>query len=450
MLAITIEIVIIVALVLFNGALAMSELAVVSARKARLQSRAEGGDAGARMALRLATEPNRFLSTVQIGITMVGILAGAFGGATLAETVSERLTALGLGRGISATLGVTVVVLGITYLSVIIGELVPKRLALQNPEQIAARVARPMRVLSTVAAPLVAVLTLSTDLIMRLLRIPPRDDAVATEDEIRLLIQQSTRAGIFEAAEEEMVSGVFRLADRRAAGLMTPRPDVMWIDLDDPIDVIWREMSSTPHSQFPVCRGDLDTVLGIIAIRDLWSQMVTGAAVDLEQLLRPPLFVPESMPMLRVLGMFKQTGVHLALVIDEFGGVEGLLTLNDVLEAIVGDLPSANEIDTPRAVRREDGSWLVDGLLPVDELKDLLELKALPGEDGYQTLAGFVLLQAGRIPAPAEAFVWQTYRFEVMDMDGNRIDKVLVSALSGDHAAAERLSTTGGQADTSP
>ena len=431
------ELLIIVLLILFNGVLAGSELAVVSARKIRLQQRAEAGDAGAQAALALASEPNRFLSTVQIGITMVGILAGAFGGATLAETLSERLERAGLGPGAAEAVGVVLVVLGITSLSLIVGELVPKRLALQHPERIAAVVARPMRVLATVAAPAVAVLSVSTDLVLRLLRIRAPEDAPVTEEEIRMLIQQSTAAGVFEPAEEEMVRSVFRLGDRHVNDLMVPRHEVVWLDIDDPPEAIWREMAASPHTRFPVCRGELDHVIGIVSVKHLWEQVIGGLAPDLAAAVQPPLVVPESLAALKVLDRFKQAGTDLAVVIDEYGGVSGVLTLTDVLEAIVGEIPTPEERADPRVVRREDGSWLIDGDVPIEEVKEVLGLAELPEEAEYQTLAGFVLFQLGRIPGPADHVTWHDLRFEVMDMDGNRIDKVLVvpaATVDGDEA----------------
>ena len=419
------ELAIVIVLILFNGLLAMSEMAIVSSRKVRLQQRAEAGDAGARAALAVAEEPTRFLSTVQIGITAVGILAGAFGGATLAETVTRRLTQAGLAASYSEALAVGLVVLGITYLSLILGELVPKRLALQNPERMASRVARPMRLLSVVAAPAVALLSASTELVLRALRIQSVPEPPVTEEEVKIFIQQGTEAGVFATAEQDMVTSIFQLADRRVGELMTPRPIINWLDVADPLAVSWEEIIAGPHVFFPVCEGDLDRVIGVVSVKDLLAQLVAGQPVDLRALLREPLFVPESTPMLMVLEQFKQSGTHLALVIDEFGGTSGLVTLTDVLEAIVGDLPSADERGDRQAVQREDGSWLLDGMLPVDELKGLLTLPVLPEEGDYQTLGGFVMQQLGRVPKAADHFTWHDVRFEVMDMDGNRVDKVL-------------------------
>lgn len=422
-----VEIAIIVLLVVFNGVLAMSEMAIVSSRKIRLQQRAAGGDAGAAAALALANQPNRFLSTVQIGITMVGILAGAFGGATLAEKVASSLADLGLSERYSEAAAVALVVLGITYLSLIVGELVPKRLALHYPETLATVIARPMRILSTIAAPAVAILSLSTDVVLRLLGVRPQEESPVSEEEIKLLIQQSTQAGVFEAAEEEMVAGIFRLGDRRVGELMAPRPSVVWLDIDDPPDANWQEMAASPHTRFPVCRGGLDDVLGVVSVKDVWAQSMRGETSDLNALLRPALVVPETLSVLKALDRFKQAAAQFAIVVDEYGGVSGIMTLDDVLEAIVGDMPSPEFPTDLQVVQREDGSWLMDGLLPIGELKEVTQITHLPDQEQYQTLAGFLLLHMGRIPVAGDSLDWENLHFEVVDMDSNRIDKVLVT-----------------------
>jgi putative hemolysin len=430
--AIGIELLIIVLLVLLNGVLAMSEMAIVSARKVRLQQRADAGDAGAQAALNLANEPNRFLSTVQIGITSVGILAGAFGGATLAENLGGRLEEAGLSPALSNAVGVALVVLGITYLSLIVGELVPKRLALQQPERLASAVARPMRLVSTIAAPIVALLSVSTDVVLRLLGVRSREELPVSEEEIKILIQQSTEAGVFEPAEQEMVTSIFRLGDRHVVDLMVPRRDIVWLEIEDPPEVLWQKMAESPHNRFPVCRGNLDTVLGTVALKDLWTPLARdGQPPEITTVLRPALVVPEGLPVLRALDRLKQAGTGLAVVVDEHGGTSGVITLTDVLEAIVGDLPSPEEEGEPQIVRRDDGSWLVDGLASIEEVKERLRLKDLPEEGEYQTLAGFVFLEMQRVPAVGESFIWGELRFEVMDMDGRRIDKVLIAPAQG-------------------
>lgn len=426
--AIAFEVVIVLLLLILNGVFAMSEMAVVSARKARLQQLAEQGDMSARAALALSESPNRFLSTVQIGITLVGILAGAFGGATIAEQLAERLAVVPALAPYAETIGVAVVVLAITYLSLVIGELVPKRLALQNPERVAAIIAQPMTLLSRLAAPFVNLLSLSTDLVVRLLGVKPSQDPPVTEEEIRLLIEQGTEAGVFEVAEQDIVEEVFRLGDRTVSDLMTPRPRIVWLDADSSPEEQWQVIAASDYSYFPLYRASRDNVMGIVSVKDIWTQAVRGQPIDLVALARPPLFVPATTPAFTLLELLRQSRQHLALVIDEYGGIIGLVTLLDVLEAIVGDLPASDE-ELAAYTQREDGSWLVDGMLPIDEFEELLDGLELPEDErgDYQTLGGFVLARLGRIPTAGDAFAWGSLRFEVMDMDGHRVDKVLVA-----------------------
>ena len=421
------QILILLVLVVVNGVLAASELAVVSARRARLQGRAEAGNAGARAALELGAAPDRFLAAVQIGITLVGILAGAYGGAALSGPVADLLDGVPAIEGYADAIAVALVVTAITYLSLVVGELVPKRLALLNPEGIAVAVARPMRVLARVASPIVTLLALSSDAVLRLLGARASTEPSVTEEEVEHLLQEGARAGIFAESERAMVQGVFDLGDRRAAELMTPRHRVVYLDLTRPEDENRRRMIASPHNHFPVCERSLDRVLGVVSVKTLWSRSLAGAPTDPRAAMVPPLFVPESAPVLTVMEQFKRTGVHLALVVDEYGGIEGLLTLNDVLEDVVGDLEPENEADNRQAMRRPDGSWLLDGGLPAHEARALLGIDALPGEEegDYETLGGFVMAVLGRIPAAGDAVDWAGLRFEVVDMDGNRVDKVL-------------------------
>jgi putative hemolysin len=420
---------VVVLLIFINGIFAMSEIAVVSARKTRLRQWAEEGDAKARAALELANNPNQFLATIQIGITLVGILAGAFGGATIASELAVILSDITWLAPYSRPLSLALVVLVITYLSLIVGELVPKRLALNNPERLAMVIAAPMQVLSRVAYPAVHLLGLSTEFLLRALGMKPSTEPPVTEEEIRALIEQGTQAGMFEEAEQEMVERVFRLGDRRVSAVMTPRTEIVWLDREASAQEIRRTITESVHSRFLVADGSLDNVLGVVHAKDLLAHMLGEQVVNLEATLQQPLYVPESMRALKVLELFKQSGTHIALVIDEYGGIQGLVTPSDILEAIVGDLPEAGEEVEPLAVQREDGSWLLDGMLPVDEFKDLFDLGELPGEDQgiYQTLAGFVVMQLGRIPAASDYFIWEGLKIEVMDMDGNRVDKVLVA-----------------------
>lgn len=429
--SLSVEIVFILLLVVLNGIFAMSELAIVSARKVRLQQLANQGNNQARAALRLADSPNQFLSTVQIGITLIGTLAGAFGGATLSEKLAILLQQIPWFAANAQAIALFLVVLIISYLSLVIGELVPKRLALNNPEQIATAVAPSMRFLAKLTAPAVHLLSASTDLVLRLLGIGPSIEPQVTEEEIRILIEQGTEAGTFEEAEQDMLNRVFRLGDRRVSAMMTPRPEIIWLDLDDSAEINRQVIVDNPHSQFPVCQGELDNMLGIIRINDLLTRCMAGQPFDLTSSLGRPLYVPESTPGLKILELFKQTGTHIAIVVDEYGVIQGLVTLTDILEEIVGDIPSIDELEEPPMVQREDGSWLLDGMLPVEEFLELFDIEHLPKEQrgNYHTVGGFVVTQLGRIPSAADHFEWHNVRFEVMDMDGNRVDKVLVMLL---------------------
>jgi putative hemolysin len=431
------EVVFILVLIVFNGLLAMSEIAVVSARRARLQKRAESGDAGARAALELADAPTRFLSTVQIGITLVGILAGAFGGATIAEKLDAWLEGVPALAPYSEAASLGLVVVSIAYLSLILGELVPKRLALFNAEGIAALVSRPMRLLARVASPAVKVLTVSTEAVLRLFGARKSDEPPVTEDEVRVMLEQGAHAGVFAHAEKELALNVFRFADRRVSALMTPRHEIAWVDVNAAPAELQRRLGAHRHSRLLVCDGGLDNVVGQVRAKDLLALCLAGEPLDLKSVLRRPLFVPESLPALKALEQLKQTGTHLAVVVDEHGGTQGLFTHHDVMEAIVGGIPSSDNREESPAVRREDGSWLMDGWLPADEVKRLLGVQKLPGEErgDFETLAGLVLMHFGRIPAAGEHFSAGGMYFEVVDMDRRRVDKVLVR-LDGQRAAS--------------
>lgn len=409
----------------------MSEMAVVSARKIRLQQRAEEGDAGARAALTLAESPGNFLSTVQIGITLVGILAGTVGGATLATKLNAPLSRIPLLAPYAQGLSVGIAVLGITYLSLVIGELAPKRLALNHAEGIATAVAPFMRMLAWLTAPVVHVLSISTDFILWLVGSRAVADSAVTEEDVRTLIEQGTQVGVFEPLEEEIVDQVFRLSDRTVNALLTPRIDIVWLDIKDPAEKIAEKVIGSGFSFFPVAADDLDHVLGLVSIKQLLTQSLAGQPLNLESALQPALFLPDSTPALVVVDHLKENYAHMALVIDEHGGLEGLVTLNDILEAIVGDIPEAGEQVEEEVIQREDGSWLIDGMMQIDEFQELLEIKQLPAEveDYYQTVGGFVMAMLGRVPSPGDHFEWEGYRLEVMDMDLRRVDKVLVARL---------------------
>ncbi|HEU4769221.1 MAG TPA: hemolysin family protein [Pyrinomonadaceae bacterium] len=426
--AITFEILFILLLLLANGVFAMSELAIVSSRKARLQQMCATGNARACAALALALAPDRFLSTIQIGITLVGILAGALGGATIAEQLGEQISRVPALAPYGEAIGVAIVVVAITYLSLIIGELVPKRFALTHPERIAMLVAQPMKVLSRIVSPIVTVLSVSTSAVLTLLRIKHPTEPPVTEDEIKVLIEQGTAAGVFEEAEQEMVERVFKLADRRVSSLMTPRLDIVWLDVNESPNAIRQKVAENHYSRFPVCRDSMDQILGVVKAKDMLAHCLGSEELNLNSVLKAPLFVPELRSALQVLEVFKSSGTHMALIVNEYGSIEGLVTTNDVLEAIVGDILPANPQFESYATQREDGSWLFDGALPIDEFKEIFKSAKLPGEEraDYQTLAGFILFYLGRVPRATDHFEWNGLRFEIMDMDGNRIDKVLV------------------------
>jgi putative hemolysin len=427
--SVVLQIAIIVLLILLNGLFAMAETALVSSRKARLRQRAEEGNKGARTALELADSPNRFLSTVQIGISLIGVLAGAFGGATIAEPLAGALRVVPVLAPYAVPIAFGIVVVGITYLSLILGELVPKRLALNGAEVVASRVAGPMRLLSMITSPVVWFLSFSTETVLGLLRVRPPAESPVTEQEVEILMEEGARAGVFEDEERDLVRSALQLDDRPVRELMTPRPKVVWLDADDPPEEIRRLVAESRNSYFPVARGDLDDLLGIASVKDAWTRQASGQSADLLGSLRPSPFVPEGAPATDALEAFKRSSLPLALVIDERGHIEGLIALSDVLEALVGDVPEEDEPTEEAIVQREDGSWLVDGLLAAEELKERLGLKELPREEEaeYQTVGGMVMDTLGRVPAEGDRFVWEGYSFEVLDMDGRRVDKVLAS-----------------------
>jgi putative hemolysin len=425
------EILIILLLIFINGIFVMSEIAIVSARKLRLQQRAEEGDEAAKAAVDLASSPNRFLSTTQIGVTLISILTGAFGGATLANPLAERLAGIHQIAPYSSGISIVIVVLVISYLSLVLGELVPKRVGLNDPERIASAVASSMNLISRIASPVISILGWSTDMVLKAMNFKPIVKPPVTEEEIKILIEEGTRAGVFEETEQDIMERVFRLGDRRADTIMTPRSEIIWLDVEDTPEDMQRKIASGSYSLFPVCKRRLDNVLGIVQAKDLLSCSIKDLKVDLKTSLLPPQFIPESMHALRILERFKQTGIHLAIVLDEYGSVRGVVTLTDILEAIVGDIPHIQELAEPQIVQRENGSWLVDGMLSVDEFKDAIEIDELPGEKSgvFQTMGGFIMMRLERIPITGDHFDWDGYRFEVVDMDEHRVDKLLVSPL---------------------
>lgn len=418
-------------LLIANGIFAMSELAVVSSRKARLQQHKERGTPGAKAALELAANPNSFLSTVQIGITLVGILAGAFGGVGLTKYVADVFNDLPGLAAYSEQIAFFVVVSLITYLSLIIGELVPKRVALTNPERVACIVAGPMRFLSMVARPVVWLLDISSEIVIRLLRIKAGSEPAVTEEEIKFMVRQAAEAGVVEKAEHDIVHNLFHFTDKKVSRLMTGRTDVLWLDTTKASEHNWQIIASSPHSYFPVCEGSLDRIAGIVAVKHLWALEVARKPIEFKQVMTQPLYVPTAMTGLKLLETFKQSRNHFALVINEYGGILGVVTMNDVLEALVGDLPTHAETEEVM-VRRDDGTWLIDGLVGVEKLKEVFKLPNLPSENTgtYETIGGFIMCQLGRIPHVADRIEFSGYRFEVVDMDGTRVDKVMVTRVT--------------------
>jgi putative hemolysin len=428
-----IEILIILLLILFNGLFAMAEIAVVSGRKARLQQLADEGDASAEAALQLAKSPGDFLSTIQVGITLVGILAGAFGGATIAKELIPYIASYPALTPYSDIISILVVVIPITYLTIVIGELVPKRIGLNNAERISRMIASPMRLLSRLAMPVVRLLSMSTDFILWALRVKPSTEPPVTEEEIKVLIDQGAKAGVFEEAESDMVDSIFRLSDRRVSSMMVPRTELTVLYLDDTVNDIVKKIAESGHSSYPVCDSELDNVLGIVYVKDILARYLEQNKLDLKATMKEPLFMPESMPALKALELFKKSGKHMAVIIDEYGGLQGLVTIHDIMESVVGDVPT---IDSPRATERDDGSWLVDGMMPIDEFKNILDIKSLPDEDTgtYQTLGGFVMAHLHRIPVAGNKLTIEDYTYEVLDMDGMRVDKVLVTPPKAEEA----------------
>lgn len=434
---------VILLLVLLNGVLAMTELAIVSARGGRLQQMADNGNKGAGIAIQLASDPGKFLSTVQIGITLIGIANGAFGGATLTAPVAELLGKLpGISTNSTQLAGFLVVV-GITYLSLIIGELVPKRLALQHPETVASFVAPMMKFLSSAFRPIVWFLSISNDAVLKLLRIRESDEPAITEDEIRLMLMQATDAGIFERAEQEMVAGVFGLGDRTAGELMTPRHAIKWIDIAEPDSVNTQTISESSYSLYPVMDDQPDNVIGIVSMHDLLQQFLRGETLNIRAAMKPALFIPEILPVLQVLKTMRDEKTNMAIVIDEYGGVEGLITGQDVISGMVDELGSASAEgleENDDFVLQQDGSWLVEGQLGAHDFREFFGIEELEGEEAgrFETIAGYVLDRLGHIPVVGESVQTQGYMIYVLTMDGYRIDRVKVVPV----APPDELSTS--------
>jgi len=428
----SVNILIIFILFLFNALFAMYEIAMVSSKKTRLVARAEDGQKVASVAMELLQDPDQqYLSAIQIMITMIDTLAGGIGGAQLSRPLAEVFKQVNWLAPFAETVSLILVVIVITYFSIVIGELIPKRIASSKPEDVVTRLSPMIKRLSRVMRPLTKLLSASTNLGIKVFNIDITREPAITEEELKGYIQEGRQTGVFDEAEQTMVSGVFRFTDRRVDAIMTPHTELDWIDLDDDHDTIVKELMESSYSRLPVAHGDLDRSMGYVNTKDLLGVDIHNPEFNLEDYVRQPLFFPGNMQAVKAFEQFRETGIHHALVLDEYGGVEGFVTLYDILESIVGDIP-LDEFDTDQdAIQRSDGTWLFDGLIPIDELKEILHVDELPEENqaGFQTLSGFVMNQMGRIPKTGQLFEWDHWRFEVVDMDGHRVDRVLVTDL---------------------
>jgi putative hemolysin len=396
------ELLMIFILILVNAVLAMSEAALVASRKARLQQQAGEGNKSSALAIKLIEDPNIFLSTIQIGITLIGVLAGAVGGATIAESLAVVLHNIPYISEYSTSIALGIVVLSITILTIWLGELVPKRLGLNSPEKIAQVVAGPMLFLSVVFSPFIKLMSGATNFVLRIMGVNPSTDPPITEEELQVLIDQGTQAGVFEESEQDMVEGVFSLGDQRVYSLMTPRTEIVWLDINDTLEEIRQKVAECSYSRFPVRQDTLESIVGIVKSRDLLVASLFGNEIKLKEFVKPAFYIPETMFASRALEILKEKNTELLLVVDEFGGVQGLLTINDILEEIVGEMEGAE----PQATQRQDGSWLLDGMLEIDEFKEIFDLTSLPHENEYETLSGFVMTSLGRVPQSADHFEW--------------------------------------------
>lgn len=418
------EIVVVLMLFVLNGLFAMAELAIVSSRRGHLERLVKEGRPGAPVALALAADPARMLAAVQVGFTTTATLAGIFSGITLAERLEEALLLVPLLAAYGKPLSIVIVTVGVTYTALVIGELTPKHIALNNPEAIAVRVAQPLAFVARAAAPLIWLLNGSTSLLLRLLHVRPRFERALTEDDIHYLVAEGARIGVIHTVERDMIEGVLDLADSPVRSIMTPRPHLQWVDLNNPKAQILGQVRACPHAQLVVCRGSIDEVVGIVRKQDLFDQVLDGRSPDVEQVTRPPLIVHESTTILRTLDLFRKTPVHTAIVVDEFGALQGIVTRTDLLETVAGDLPKIDAAAQPKVTRREDGSYLIDASVPFTDVMQLLGMTEAPSGD-YVTLAGFILSQLHELPRPGDHVLCAEWRFEVVDMDGRRIDMVL-------------------------
>lgn len=431
------DVALLIFLILLNGLFAMSEMALAASRKARLQVLVESGDAGARTAMDLHDNPTQFLSTVQIGITSIGILNGIVGEAAFAGPLAVWLvTTVDVPIKMAGWLATALVVVIITFVTIIFGELVPKRVGQMYPEAVARVVAQPMDWLSTITRPFVRLLSAATQTVLRIIGLRDNANRGVTEEEIAASLVEGVDAGVIEEHEHQMVRNVFRLDERQIGSMMIPRSDIAWLDVAAPQEQVIEVVTRHEHSRYPVCRGGLDEVVGVVSAQQLLTQLAQGGKLALGEGLQAPVFVPETLTGMELLDHFRGSPVQMVFVVDEYGEVQGVITLRDVLEAITGEFVTEKQDDS-WAVRREDGSWLIDGLIPVPELKDRLELKELPDEDRgrYNTLAGMIMLLLGRLPDTADSVEWRGWKFEVVDLDGKRVDKVLASRMAATEGA---------------
>jgi putative hemolysin len=425
------EILIVLLLIILNGLFAMAEIAIVSTRKSKLQKQINDGDKKAQKALDVINNPNRFLSTVQVGVTFIGIFTGAFGGESFAHTLSSVIGKIPLFAPFSFPISLFIVVTCITYLSLIIGELVPKRIALTRPDTIAKLVANPITIFSNIMSPLISLLTTSSDVVIRILQIKPSDEPIVSEEEVRMLIREGAMVGVFNKQEKDIVERTFQLDTKKLVSFMKTRKEIIWLDINSPFKELQDTIVQHPYSYFPVCEDSLDKIIGIVRTEDLFTSFLSTEKIDLKKAVHKPIYVPETMQAWKVLELFKKSGVHMALVIDEYGSVVGLLSLSDILEEIVGDIPDINELEEQEIIKKKDGTFVINGLVPVDEFKEYFKIDSLPGERSgtFHTIGGFVMSRLGTVPKQGNTFNLDSFTFEVIQMDGNRVKKILVNPI---------------------
>lgn len=427
------EIVIILILIVFNGLLSMAEIAIIAAKKTKLRHLADKGDKNAEKVLKLADNPNKLFSTIQVGITLIGTLTGAIGAVAFTQPFTAFFEEVGFTEGVSHTIAVAIVVFLITYVSIIIGELVPKRLGLNNPETISRWMVRSMDILAKIFGPLVDILSITTDAILQAFNIQPKQEIPMSLDEVRVLLQQGSQSGIIKTTEKDIVEKTLNLSDKKVTSIMTASNKIIWIDIDSDIESLKKAVLQNQFSYYPVCKKDLDDVKGIINSDSLLAAFIANQKISIKDLMYKPLLIPENLKALQVMELFKRNHIHMGIVIDEYGNVQGLVTVTDILEAIVGDLPEINDREEKKIIRRNQNSWLVDGLLSTAEFKEHFKIDHLPGEKeaDYNTIGGFAMHILGRVPVSSDQFEIFGYRFEVVDMDGNRVDKIMIVRSGG-------------------